>query len=53
MKKWCKHVVRYGNGLGFKNIIRDMFKSPRIKFVAVNCNWNYCPICGKKRPKEK
>ena len=45
-EEWCNHIIRW---CGSKPWRSWWFKQE----AAICGAWKFCPICGKKRPKEK
>lgn len=49
-ENWCNHIEVFGDGERW--IFVDKNKSYCDSRILVSENWNYCPICGNKKPKE-
>jgi hypothetical protein len=48
-KTWCKHIKCYAVWSNYTGY----FYGKLFGLYRVNEDWNYCPICGKPRPKQK
>ena len=49
MKKWCEHIIYVPlSGWVMFDYVNGYYLD-----VIVAGDWQYCPICGKKKPKEK
>ena len=50
-KEWCKHIKAIGANQAVWCLIPiNHFADDDV--IKVSCDWDYCPICGVKRPME-
>ncbi len=50
--KWCPHI-KWRKDCKSWFIYLDNIPSGMIYYLPITDHYNYCPICGIKKPKEK